>query len=121
MAAYQIGEVERLLGVKAHVLRYWEKEFPLLQPRKDGYGRREYSGRDLRLLMRLRYLLHDRRFTVEGARSQVEREMSGTDQDARALLDSIRAELVGVYFVAHRVRAQAAKALGEEGDEEGSI
>ncbi len=121
MAAYQIGEVERLLGVKAHVLRFWEKEFPLLQPRKDGYGRREYSGRDLRLLMRLRYLLHVRRFTIEGARSQVERELSGSDQNSSALIDSIRAELVGVFFIARRSRAQALKALGENEEEEGAL
>lgn len=113
MTAYQPGEVERLLGVKAHVLRYWEKEFPMLQPRKDVFGRRSYSGRDVRVLLRLKHLLYVRRFTIEGAREQLMHELSGSDQDARAIVDAARAELVSVYFVARQLRAQAAVALGE--------
>ncbi len=123
MPTYQMGEVERLLGVKPHVLRYWEKEFPMLQPRKDVFGRRVYSGRDVRVLLRLKHLLYVRRFTVEGARAQLLRELSGTDQDARAVVDAARAELVAVYFIARTLRAKAASALGEtdgQDAEEGS-
>ncbi len=118
-----MGEVERLLGVKPHVLRYWEKEFPMLQPRKDVFGRRVYAGRDVRVLLRLKHLLYVRRFTVEGARAQLLRELSGTDQDTRAVVDAARAELVAVYFIARALRAQAASALGEtdgQDAEEGS-
>jgi len=93
MAAHQIGEVERLLGVKSHTLRYWEKEIPLLQPRKDVFGRRVYSGRDVTLLLRLKHLLYERHFTIEGARGQLLLELSGTGQDRRAVLDSVPSEL----------------------------
>jgi DNA-binding transcriptional MerR regulator len=112
MAAYQIGEVERLLGVKSHTLRYWEKEFPLLQPRKDAFGRRLYSGRDVTMLLRLKHLLYRRHFTIEGAREQLMIELSGRDQDIRGAVDSVRSELVGVYFLARRLRSAAAAALG---------
>lgn len=113
MAGYQMGEVERLLGVKSHVLRYWEKEFPMLQPRKDVFGHRSYSGRDVRVLLRLKHLLYVRRFTIEGAREQLLQELSGTDQNARGIVDAARAELVAVYFIARNLKAQAAEALGE--------
>lgn len=112
MAAYQIGEVERLLDVKSHTLRYWEKEIPLLQPRKDPFGRRVYSSRDVTMLLRLKHLLHVRHFTIEGAREQLMLELSGDGQDLRALVDSVRSELVSVYFASRRLRA-AAEALFE--------
>jgi len=102
VAAYNIGDVERLLGVKAHVLRYWEKEIPLLQPKKDQGGRRLYSEADLGLLLRLRYLLHTRRFTLEGARDQLLRERSGTDQDARGRIEEIRADLLRIYALVRK-------------------
>ena len=58
MKSWSIGEVARLLGVKPYIIRYWESELPLLSPRKGLSGRREYSSREIRLLMRFRYLLH---------------------------------------------------------------
>lgn len=99
MATFQIGEVERLLGIKAHVLRYWEKEIPLLQVRKDLGGRRVYTERDVALLYRLRYLLYGRRFTLEGARGQIIKEASQGDQNLRAQIYNLRADLLSAYFI----------------------
>lgn len=65
---YKIGEAAKLLGLPQYVLRYWETEFPFLRPRKTGSGRRIYSRSDIELLRRLRRLLHEERFTIEGAR-----------------------------------------------------
>ncbi|MFN7972140.1 MAG: MerR family transcriptional regulator [Acidobacteriota bacterium] len=65
---YKIGEAAKLLGLPQYVLRYWETEFPFLRPRKTGSGRRIYSRADIELLRRLRRLLHEERFTIEGAR-----------------------------------------------------
>ena len=110
MAAFQIGEVERLLEVKSHTLRYWEKEFPLVQPRKDAFGRRIYSGRDVTMLLRLKHLLYERHFTVEGARDQLTIDLSGPEQDLRGLLDSIRSDLVNIYFISLRMRTDLAAA-----------
>lgn len=99
MATFQIGEVERLLGIRAHVLRYWEKEIPLLQVRKDLGGRRVYTERDVALLYRLRYLLYERRFTLEGAREQLIKEASQGNQNLRAQIYNLRADLLSVYFM----------------------
>ncbi|MFA6506046.1 MAG: MerR family transcriptional regulator [Treponemataceae bacterium] len=117
MAAYQIGEVERLLDVKSHTLRYWEKEMPLLQPRKDVFGRRVYSSRDVTMLLRLKHLLHVRHFTIEGAREQFMLELSGDVQDVRGLVDSVRSELVAVYFASCRLRDAAAAAFDSQAKE----
>ena len=101
MFSYGTGDVERLLRVKAHVIRYWEKEIPLVQPLKDTYGRRIYSNRDLQILFRLKYLLYERRFTIEGARTQLYNELSGEYQDLRGQISSLRSELLDLYFFVH--------------------
>ena len=84
MAPYSSAEVEKILGVKNSVLRYWVDEMPLIQPIKDFSGRRIFSGRDLRLLFRLKYLLYERRLSIEAAKQQLEKEASGEWQDLRA-------------------------------------
>lgn len=99
MESYQIGDVERLLQVKAHVLRYWEKEIPLLQVRKDLGGRRVYNSRDVRILLRLKHLIYERHFTLEGAREELLRELAGSGQNLRAELDALRSELLDLYRV----------------------
>ena len=98
MASYSPGEVESLLQVKVHVIRYWEKEIPLIQPVKDRYGRRMYSDRDLQILYRLKYLLYDRRFTIEGAKTQLYQELAGENQDLRAQISALRSELMSLFF-----------------------
>ena len=99
MASYSIGDVERLLQVKNHVIRYWEKEIPLIQPVKDVYGRRDYRDRDLQILFRLKYLLYERRFTIEGAKTQLYRELAGEDQDLRGRISALRSELLELFFL----------------------
>ena len=98
MALYSTGDLERLLRVKAHVIRYWEKEIPLVQPVKDMYGRREYSDRDLQIFIRLKYLIYGRRFTLEGARDQLYRELAGEHQDLRGLISAVRSDLLNLFF-----------------------
>ena len=97
MASYSPGEVEQLLKVKPYVIRYWEKEIPLIQPLKDRYGRRLYRDRDLQILFRLKHLLYDRRFTIEGARTQLYQELAGEIQDLRGHISAIRSELMSLF------------------------
>ena len=94
MTSYSIGDLERLLGVKNHVIRYWEKEIPLIQPEKNNFGRRIYRDRDLQILFRLKYLLYERRFTIEGARSQLYLELAGENQDLRGSVSALRSQLL---------------------------
>jgi DNA-binding transcriptional MerR regulator len=99
MKFFTIGEAGRLLRVKVHVIRYWEKEIPLIQPGKDSGGRKIYSHRDMQILLRIRYLLHERRFTLEGAREQLYRELAGDYQDLRGQISALRSELLDLYFM----------------------
>ena len=94
MAAFSSTEAERILEIKNSVLRYWVDEMPLIQPKKDLSGRRIFSGRDMRLLLRLKYLLYERHLSIDGARKQLESELSSKNQDLRAELDAIRSDLL---------------------------
>ncbi len=67
MAEFSIGEVERLTGLKAHVLRYWEEVIPFVRPRKDDQGHRFYRQRDVELITRIKYLVQEKKYTLEGA------------------------------------------------------
>src|SRR5437660_6488987 len=71
---FKIGEVSDLLGVEPYVLRYWESEFPVLSPKKSGTGHRLYRRKDVELLLRIRHLLYEKRFTIEGARQWLQDE-----------------------------------------------
>lgn len=106
MAPYSIGEAEEITGVKAHVLRYWEEVIPGIAPRKDIGGRRVYSDRDIDLILRLKYLIYEKKFTIEGARSQIIGETNKYDQNAEALgaLREIRSELSDLYLTVRKYR-----------------
>lgn len=67
---YKIGEVSRIAGVEPYVLRYWETEFPFLKPRKNRSGQRVYIRKDLELVLEIKKLLYEDRFTIEGVRKR---------------------------------------------------
>src|ERR1019366_4427007 len=60
-------------GLKAHVLRYWEAEFPPLSPKKSGTNQRLYRRKDVELVLEIKHLLYDQKFTIEGAREHIQR------------------------------------------------
>jgi len=68
---FTIGEVSDLCGVKAHVLRYWEQEFPNLKPMKRRGNRRYYQRQDVLLIRQIRSLLHEQGYTINGARQKL--------------------------------------------------
>jgi DNA-binding transcriptional MerR regulator len=78
---FTIGEVSRLCSLKSHVLRYWEQEFPQLQPNKRRGNRRYYQRHDVELICQIRHLLYDQGFTIDGARQQLSQQ---TGQPATA-------------------------------------
>ena len=69
---FRIGEVSRLAGIKPYVLRYWETEFPGLGPKKSGTGQRLFRRKDVELVLEIKRLLYEKRFTIEGARKHLE-------------------------------------------------
>ena len=72
---FKIGEVCDLVGVQAHVLRYWETEFPMLSPQKNRSGQRTYRRRDVETALRIKELLYDELFTIAGAKKKLQTEM----------------------------------------------
>ena len=68
---YSIGEVSKLVGLKSYVLRYWETEFKQLNPPKNRAGNRTYRQKDIDLILKIKDLLHGKKFTIEGARSVI--------------------------------------------------
>jgi DNA-binding transcriptional MerR regulator len=92
--SYSISEVSQLTGLEAHVLRYWETEFPALAPRKNRAGNRTYTEQDLALVYRIRHLLREERYTLEGARRALERDREGAPVAWRDDLLRLRAFLV---------------------------
>ena len=65
---FRIGEVAKLTGVKAYVLRFWETEFKMMTPPKSRSKQRMYRRRDIETILKIKHLLYDRRFTIKGAR-----------------------------------------------------
>jgi len=108
---FKIGEVSDLLGVEPYVLRYWETEFALLSPKKSGTGHRLYRRKDVELLLRIKHLLYDRKFTIEGARQSLHEaargpkarsvKSAGAQRDLFTAdpLPEIRRELAGILEI----------------------
>jgi DNA-binding transcriptional MerR regulator len=92
---FRIGEVSQLVGVEPYVLRYWESEFPGLSPKKSNTGQRMFRRKDVELLLNIKQLLYDKKFTIEGARK------------------ALRSEKADVVSISH-VRESAAPGRQEE-------
>src|ERR1700687_1845908 len=71
---FKIGEVSDLLGVEPYVLRYWETDSAVLSPKKSGTGHRLYRRKDVELLLRIKHLLYEKKYTIEGARQSLQAE-----------------------------------------------
>ena len=90
---FRIGEVSKIVSVPTHVLRFWETEFKKIRPKRTSTGQRLYTQRDIRMLLKVKNLLYDRRFTIEGARqhlSAAKKTKSAVDPTA---LSELRSEL----------------------------
>jgi DNA-binding transcriptional MerR regulator len=68
---YSISEVSDIIGLKAHILRFWESEFPMLKPRKNRAGNRAYTERDIKIIKLIKYLLYDEKYTIDGAKARL--------------------------------------------------
>ena len=100
-AYYSIGEVCDLSGLKPHVLRYWETQFDLLRPTKNRAGNRVFRPKDVELVLLVRHLLYERKYTIDGARQKLkEMRKTGDLEEERhdvlepEVLASMKAELL---------------------------
>jgi DNA-binding transcriptional MerR regulator len=85
---YSIGEAARIVGVKPFVLRFWEGEFPSVRPQKSRANRRLYRRADVERLLAIRHLLHDRRFTIAGAKKHLAEQEAAHQLDLTFLKSS---------------------------------
>jgi DNA-binding transcriptional MerR regulator len=112
---FRIGEVSRLAGIKPYVLRFWETEFSSLGPKKSGKGHRLYRRKDVELVLEIKRLLYEKRYTIEGARKDLDarsrdvgaksaaasaakppRPQPALFGDPASMLDTIRKELTEI-------------------------
>ena len=100
---FTIGEVSDLCGVKPHVLRYWEQEFPQLKPVKRRGNRRYYQRQDVLVIRQIRGLLYDQGFTIGGARQRLAGDEAREDvTQSQQIVRQIRAELEEVLRLLRR-------------------
>jgi len=96
---FTIGEVSELCGVKPHVLRYWEQEFPQLEPVKRRGNRRYYQRHDVVLIREIRSLLYEQGFTIGGARQRLENESKPASEtkDKKQMIQELISDLEELY------------------------
>jgi DNA-binding transcriptional MerR regulator len=93
---FRIGEVARLAGIKPYVLRFWETEFPSLGPKKSGTGHRLYRRKEVEMVLEIKRLLYEKRFTIEGARKFL--DTRGKSEPARPPKPAKRAKVQADLF-----------------------
>ncbi|MCD6099181.1 MAG: MerR family transcriptional regulator [Candidatus Marinimicrobia bacterium] len=116
---YSIGEVSKITGLKPHVLRYWESEFPMLSPMKNRAGNRVYREKELKLIQYIKYLLYEKKYTIDGAKKflkemksknmeMVDGEMTvgkvknGVNENVIFVLRKVKKELVEILKILER-------------------
>ena len=77
---FKIGEVCDITGIQAHVLRYWESEFPMLAPQKNRAGQRTYRKRDVEMVLRIKELLYEDQYTIAGAKKKLSTDLRGASK-----------------------------------------
>jgi DNA-binding transcriptional MerR regulator len=98
---YSISDVAEECDLKPYVLRFWEKEFPTLRPKKNRAGIRTYQRKDIELVQRIRHLLYQEGYTIEGARQRLKAESAGEEAPPETLrkqkvLGDVRRELEAI-------------------------
>lgn len=92
---YTIGDVCNLTGMKPHILRYWESKFRLLRPARRYSGHRKFTAEDIELINKIRYLIVDRKFTLSGAKKELQKQI-GPKSTVRAFASAPSPETVAM-------------------------
>jgi DNA-binding transcriptional MerR regulator len=108
---YKIGEVSKIVGVEPYVLRYWETEFSFLKPRKNKSGQRVYIKKDVEMLLTIKRLLYQERYTIEGVRNRLGSGLVNTD--ARSEQDLQKREVRQPASVIKHVKKRLREILGQ--------
>lgn len=90
---YTITEVAQLTGLKPHILRYWETEFPMLRPKKNRAGNRIYKKKDIEMVLTIKRLLYEEGFTIDGAKKRLREEKKPSPEILLARYKKVIAEI----------------------------
>ena len=90
---FKIGEVSKISGLPSHVLRFWESEFKKIKPRRTPSGQRSYTRKDIEIILEIKHLLHDKKFTLEGARKYLNTRSEPDSLPDKGWLEDLKAEL----------------------------
>ena len=105
---YSIGEVSELTQLKAYVLRYWETEFSQLKPPKNRAGNRTYRQKDIEMILNIKDLLYNKKFTIDGARAVLSGketipesggQSESLNEKQKVILKKIKEDLEGILFI----------------------
>ena len=93
---FRIGEVSKITGLPTHVLRFWESEFSRIRPKRTASGQRLYARRDIELILHIKNLLYERKFTIQGARQHLTAQPAKKGTSTSQLLKDLRSELKSI-------------------------
>ena len=93
---FRIGEVSKIAQIPAYVLRFWESEFPRIRPKRTDSGQRLYTRADIELILRIKTLLYEKKFTIQGARQHLSVRSRKDVASEKQLLEELHAELKSI-------------------------
>jgi DNA-binding transcriptional MerR regulator len=93
---FKIGEVSDICGLPTHVLRFWETEFKKINPRRTASGQRMYTQKNIAVILEIKHLLHEKKFTIEGARKYLYARTETESPSIREFLNDLKTELTDI-------------------------
>lgn len=93
---FKIGEVSKIAGLPSHVLRFWESEFRKINPRRTESGQRSYTKKDIETILEIKHLLHEKKFTIDGARKYINAKDEAEPLISRQFLKDLKTELESI-------------------------
>lgn len=93
---FRIGEVSKIAGLPTYVLRFWETEFSKIRPKRTSSGQRLYTRNDIELILKIKNLLYEKKFTIQGARQHLSTRTRKKDMPTKQLLKDLRSELKSI-------------------------
>jgi len=90
---FRIGEVSKIVGLPTYVLRFWETEFPRIRPKRTSSGQRLYTRGDIELVLKIKDLLYEKKFTIQGARQHLSATAGNKKTPTNQLLQELHSEL----------------------------
>jgi len=98
---FKIGEVSKISGLPSHVLRFWESEFKKIKPRRTASGQRSYTQKDVAMILEIRHLLHEKKFTIDGARKYLN-SRNRPELNDKDFLAELKKELTSIRDLLNR-------------------